>query len=111
MIPGSNSGTDLAAIRENQDLMVLVGDNGPVWYRGYFTDAHFTEKDIDEILRYYKKKHIVVGHTTCEDIDSQYNTKIIGVDAGLGTGQPGEMLIWKNGSFYSSFSTGNRMKL
>jgi hypothetical protein len=91
--------------------MVLTGDNGPVWYRGYFTDAKFTEKDIDEILGYYKMKHIVVGHTTCKDIDTQYNNKIIGVDAGLGTGQPGEMLIWKNGSFYLSYSAGNRMKL
>jgi hypothetical protein len=109
--PGSNSGIDLAAIRENEDLMVLAGENGPVWYRGYFTDANFTEKDIDAILKFYKMSHIVVGHTTCENIDTQYNNKIIGVDAGLGIGQPGEMLIWKNGSFYSSYSTGNRLKL
>jgi hypothetical protein len=110
-LPGNNPAIDLAAIRENEELMVLTGNNGPVWYRGYFADADFTEKEIDAILRYYKMKHIVVGHTTCEDIDSQYNNKIFGVDTGLGTGQPGEMLIWKNGSFYSSFSTGNRMKL
>lgn len=110
-LPGSSSEAALAAIRENEDILVLVGDYGPVWYRGYFTDEKFTEKDLDAILRYYKMKHVVVGHTTCEGIDSQYNTKIIGVDAGLGTGHPGEMLIWKNGSFYSSYSTGERMKL
>jgi hypothetical protein len=110
-LTGVNSGIYLTALRENEELLVLVGDYGPVWYRGYFTDANFTEKDVDAILRYYKMSHIVVGHTTCADIDSQYSNKIIGVDAGLGSGQPGEMLIWKNGSFYSSYSTGNRMKL
>jgi hypothetical protein len=97
--------------KENEEQIFLVKDYGPIWYRGYFTDTNFRESTLDSILNFYNKKHIVVGHTTSEDINSHFNNKIFGVDAGIGNHQPGEMLIYKNGFFYIGYITGNRIKL
>ncbi|MBI5010385.1 MAG: metallophosphoesterase [Bacteroidia bacterium] len=108
---GKIYGNSLDDNNEIKELLFLVGDNGPIWYRGYFTDATFTENDLNSILDYYDKKHVVVGHTTSYDIDSRFNYKVIGVDAGLWSDQAGAMLIYKNGSFYKGYSTGARIKL
>lgn len=96
---------------ENEELMFLIRNNGPVWYRGYFTDNDFNESTLNSILSFYKKEHIVVGHTPSRDINSLFNNKIFGVDAGIGDDQPGEMLIYKNGSFYKGYISGKRIKL
>jgi hypothetical protein len=53
----------------------------------------------------------VVGHTPKPEITSMFNKKILGADAGIMNNQPGEMLLYKNGSFYKCFSTGRRVKL
>ena len=85
--------------------------NGPLWYRGYFDDTNFCESKIDSILSFYGKNHIVVGHTPNTEIISLFSTKILGADAGIMNNQPGEMLIYKNGSFYKCFRTGRRIEL
>jgi hypothetical protein len=104
-------GKVIAENSENEEPMFLVKDDGPVWYRGYFTDAGFNENRLDDILHFYNKKHIVVGHTTSQEINQRFNNKILGVDAGIGDHKSGEMLIYKNGSFYKGDTTGKRIKL
>jgi hypothetical protein len=96
---------------ETGTLKFLNQIKGPLWYRGYFDDSTFCESKIDSILAFYGKKHIVVGHTPNTEIFSLFSKKIIGADAGIVLNQPGEMLIYKNGSFYRSFKTGCRIKL
>jgi len=102
---------ELTEENEIRELMFLVQSRGPVWYRGYFTDSDFNERDLDAILEFYNKKYIVVGHTNFNDINPRFNNKIIGVDAGIGFNQPGKILLYKNGSFYTSDITGIRTKL
>jgi len=85
--------------------------DGPLWYRGYFYDTNLTEKEVDAILDFYGKGHIVVGHTPNKETRSLFNNKILGADAGIMYDQPGEMIIYKEGSFYQSLSTGKRIKL
>jgi len=104
-------GKEMARICENENLLFLYNEKGPLWYRGYFTDTNFNESKLDSILNYYGKKHIIVGHTPFNDIKSLYNNKIFGVDAGLMNGLSGEMLIYKNGVFYKGLITGERIKL
>ena len=104
-------GKDIKSINENEELYLLNGSNGPLWYRGYFTDANFCESRLDSILDFYDKEHIVVGHTTIKEIVTIYNNKIFGIDAGISNAQPGEMLIYKNGFFYKGSIKGNRIKL
>jgi hypothetical protein len=99
------------AAKDDAHVELLNDDNGTIWYRGYFADKSLSESRIDSILDFYDKKHIVVGHTTSDDIRSFFNNKIIAVDAGIMNEQPGEMLIIKNGIFYKGYSTGSRIKL
>jgi hypothetical protein len=95
----------------NKGLKFLNGENGPLWYRGYFEDSTFCETKLDTIMNFYATKHIVVGHTTYDEIKSLYNTKIFGIDTGIGYRQNGEVLIYKSGTFYKGSISGKRIKL
>ncbi|MEO0734113.1 MAG: metallophosphoesterase, partial [Bacteroidota bacterium] len=53
---------------EDPRLQLLHGQDGPLWYRGYFMESDFEQKDIDRILRKLKAGHMVVGHTSFEAI-------------------------------------------
>jgi hypothetical protein len=92
------------------DLTFLVDEDGPFWYRGFFTDQTYCETKTDSIFHFYDKKHIVVGHTSSKEIKSLFNNKVFGIDAGLGNNQPGSMLIYKDGTFYKGLPTGIRTK-
>jgi hypothetical protein len=92
------------------NLTFLVDENGPFWYRGFFTDQTYCETKTDSIFHFYDKKHIVVGHTSSNEIKSIFNNKVFGIDAGLGNNQPGAMLIYKNGNYYKGLASGNRIK-
>jgi hypothetical protein len=108
---GKIVGKDVEAAKGDAEVELLNDDNGPLWYRGYFADKGLSESRLDSILDFYHKEHIVVGHTTSNEIRSFFNNKIIAVDAGIMNEQPGEMLIIKNGIFYKGYSTGDRIKL
>lgn len=97
-------------INNTNQLELLGGDQGPFWYRGYFTDTTFCESRVDSILSYFSKQHIVVGHTTLNQIRSLYNNKIFGIDAGISYNQPGEALLYKNGIFYKVTDSGDRIR-
>jgi hypothetical protein len=104
-------GKEIVKNAENEEELFLEEDHGPLWYRGYFNDADFCESRLDSILDFYNKKHIVVGHTSSKEIRSLFHDKILGVDAGIMNQEPGEMLIYKNGTFYKGYVTGIRIKL
>ena len=105
------AGKEIRSIQEFEQLSFLIKNNGPLWYRGYFTDGYFTESRLDSILGFYGKNHIVVGHTPDSTIKSRFYNKILGVDSGIGNGNSGEMLIIKDGIFYKGSFTGRRTEL
>ena len=105
------AGTEIKSDQQIDELSYLINANGPLWYRGYFTDSNFTENRLDSILAFYGKNHIVVGHTPDSTIKSLFYNKILGVDSGIGNGLPGEMLIIKEGIFYKGCATGKRTEL
>ena len=105
------TGKALAPDNNNKKVELLAGDNGPLWYRGFFEDSTFTESRLDSILDFYDSKHIVVGHTTFNSIKVLYHNKITGIDAGIGYGQPGEVFIFKNETFYRGSLKGERTNL
>ncbi|NTW23740.1 MAG: metallophosphoesterase [Lentimicrobium sp.] len=108
LFSGKIIGKELAADNKNKQVELLAGDNGPLWYRGYFEDSTFCESRLDSILNFYQSKQIIVGHTTFKKIKGLYKNRIVGIDAGLGYNQPGEVLIYKEGNFYSGSITGQR---
>ncbi|MBN2862431.1 MAG: hypothetical protein JXN62_04660, partial [Bacteroidales bacterium] len=89
----------------------LNDDLGPVWYRGYYMHRKFNESQLDTILSYFDKNHIIIGHTPNMRIRSFFNNKILGVDTGIMYKRQGEMLIYKNGDFYRGRISGKRIKL
>ncbi|MGE5406403.1 MAG: metallophosphoesterase [Methanosarcina sp.] len=91
------------------DLLFLTERNGPLWYRGFFTDADFSEASADSILAFYGTDHIIVGHTSDNEMKSLFNNKILCIDAGLGDDEPGAVLIWKNNVFLKGTADGKRM--
>ena len=111
LLSGKIIGKDLPPDNKNKQLDLLAGNYGPLWYRGYFEDSTFSENRLDSILTFYDSKHIVVGHTTFKNIKVLYDSKIIGIDAGLGYNQPGEVFIYKRGDFYRGSIKGVRTKL
>ncbi len=96
--------------RDLNNLEFLNEDLGPIWYRGYFEEG-FSEEKADSVLNYLEKDHIIVGHTTASDFQLLYGKKIIGIDAGLGYGKQGALLIIKNRNFYKGTPDSDRKKL
>jgi hypothetical protein len=97
--------------KESETITFLNDDFGPIWYRGYFTNTEFCELKIDSILNFYDKKHIIVGHTSQNEINSLFSNKVIGIDAGIMYEKPGQMLIYKKGVFYCGLPSGRRVKI
>lgn len=62
----------------------LYGNDGPIWYRGLVrTDAKYNPLPADSlqlILKRYKAKRIIVGHTIFEDVSTFYDGKVIDVN-------------------------------
>ncbi|MDF1559754.1 MAG: metallophosphoesterase [Bacteroidales bacterium] len=95
----------------NEELDLLSGNGGPLWYRGYFNDTTLTVNQVDSILDFYDVHRIIVGHTPHKDITILFDNKVTGIDAGMGYGQPGYMIIYKEGRFYKGSLPGVRTGL
>jgi hypothetical protein len=59
---------------------LLLLDEGPLWYRGYFMPPWATKQQIDSTLELFSVKKIIIGHTPIERISSFYKGKVINVD-------------------------------
>ncbi len=74
------------------------GTNGPIWYRGYFKEG-FNEHELNNLLRQLNVNHIIVGHTSQNEVMQLFDKKIIVVDSSIKNGKYGEILIIKNNKF------------
>jgi hypothetical protein len=59
---------------------LLLLDEGPLWYRGYFTTPPVSKDQVDATLKLYRVKKIIIGHTPVERISTFYDGKVINVD-------------------------------
>lgn len=94
IIDKSNAVIDADPITE-----LLAHSNGPIWYRGYFQDDNFNEYKLDVILKYFNAEHIIVGHTTMDDIVYYFDKKVIAIDSGIKDGDKGKVLLYNKGVF------------
>ena len=97
-------------IETDPALRVLNGEDGPIWYRGYFQET-FSRKQAKALLKRLGKKHIIIGHTPLPEVTSFFKRRIIGVDSTIQLGKEGEVLIYEEGSFFRGRSDGKRIKL
>lgn len=69
---------------EINKIDLITGENGPLWYRGYFGEniiiPKTTNEEISSILSYFNVNKIIVGHTEVNKIEPIYEGKIIPVD-------------------------------
>lgn len=66
-------------IKNDRAEAVFSREEGPLWYRGYFTES-LPQSELDFITSHYNVKHIIVGHTPVKTIEKMYNTKVIAID-------------------------------
>jgi hypothetical protein len=65
----------------NQKDELLLGGNGPLWYRGYIrTREDSIEMYLENILQFYNVNKIIIGHSTVSRIKYYCNDKVIDVD-------------------------------
>lgn len=117
-----NLDTPLETIKDDELLTFLFFKNGPLWYRGYFPDEEDSVSDeerferletpaVQQILDYFKVKHIIVGHTTQKEITPLYDTRVFATDTGIKHGSEGEALLWNKGKFYRATVKGKKIRI
>ncbi len=89
----------------------LHQSSGPIWYRGYFKEPLVSDVEIDQQLAHFGVQHIVIGHTSLQQIQARYNGKVIGIDAYMKGGETGEVLLWERGVLMRGLLTGERRLL
>jgi Calcineurin-like phosphoesterase len=89
---------------------ILMGDNGPFWYRGYFSKSKPAPiEQIDQTLSKFSVNHIVVGHTVVADtISILHGGKLINVDVHHAGGHS-EALLVEGDKFYRVNATGQKI--
>ena len=99
-------------IQFNDELRLLYGYEGPLWYRGFIKDWQgipmSTAEQVKSTLAFYNAKSVVIGHTIMEKLTSLYENRIFAIETGIYKGAEGEALIWENGIFYRSNIHGQR---
>jgi hypothetical protein len=68
---------------ERERVEFLMGQTGPLWYRGYFPEHDrspaATMADVDATLARFGVKRVIVGHTIVSTITPLYDGKVIAV--------------------------------
>ncbi|OPX30125.1 MAG: hypothetical protein B1H06_00325 [Candidatus Cloacimonas sp. 4484_143] len=102
-------------IKEQENLKLLFGNKGPLWYRGYFTDSDYydqiTQQNLWSLLDSLAVSRIIVGHTTQDFINPFFKDRIIPIDSGIKYGDHGEGLLWEDGIFYRAKVNGERERV
>jgi hypothetical protein len=97
----------------------LMGSFGPLWYRGYFAEqTNFptaTADDVDQTLKAFGVRRILVGHTIVPTITPLYGGKVIAVQVYPKREDSGhvnfESLFIKGGEFWRAKPDGTRVPL
>ncbi len=107
-----DAGENLSDVRSSsRRLDLLYGDNGPLWYRGYFASRDFTEDDLRFVLRRLDAERIVVGHTSFTSVQGFFHNRVIAVDSSIKFGSVGEILIVRDGAYFRGTITGKEIPL
>lgn len=102
---------DVIPLVENQRTDLLLGDDGPLWYRAFADTLGYHEDSIKTILDFYNVNTVIVGHTIMPEITSRFGGKIFLIDCGLIKGNSGEVLIYNEDRFYRGKANGKKSEL
>ncbi len=94
-------------------LDIIFNDNGPFWYRGYYskTAPLATEAQVDSTRDKFNVRHIVTGHSLVSDtISTWFKGKVINTDVHH-VGGKSEALVIEDGNFYRMNASGEKFLL
>jgi hypothetical protein len=93
-------------------LGVIYMDNGPFWYRGYYSSTPgVAMSQIDSTLEFHRVRHVITGHTLISDtISSWFRGKVINADVHHARGHS-EALLIKGKEFFRITPTGEQIPL
>lgn len=89
----------------------LLGEDGPLWYRGQVLEPRDTPAQVEASLRPFKARTLVVGHTTLTHVTAIQPGRVYAIDAGLSDGRPGELWIQVDGKRWRGLADGTRVPL
>lgn len=85
-------------------------DDAPYWYRGYFLAPRASMAQVDSTLQLYGVKHIVVGHTIVDSIQTTYDGKVIAIDVNYHAANY-EALVIEHNRFFRMTADGTKTEL
>ncbi len=99
------------AVKSNTDLPRTIYDSktSPFWYRGYIREST-SQEAVNQTLKKYSVRKIVVGHTLVEDVSYFYDKKVIGIDTKHVKGDSEGLLI-ENGKEFRIDKYGTRYRI
>lgn len=91
---------------------LIMGDNGPFWYRGYYDGPKLaTDAQIDSTLNLFYVRHIVTGHTIIADtISVLRDGKLFDTDVHHAAGKS-EALLVEDKKFYRVNASGEKRRI
>jgi len=89
---------------------LLLLDEGPLWYRGYYLAPLATKAQVDSTLELFRVKKIITGHTVVSRITAFYGGKIINLDVPHAKGASEGLLI-ENRKYYRVGLKGDKVLL
>jgi len=90
----------------------VLTDDGPFWYRGYYTGAKKASlHQIDSTLSLFGVNHVITGHTIVSDtISVWYNGKVMNTDVHHAAGKS-EALLIEGDKYYRVNAEGKKILL
>ncbi|MGB8951530.1 MAG: metallophosphoesterase [Candidatus Aminicenantales bacterium] len=102
-------------VQFNEELNLLYGNKGPLWYRGLVTESQGIplagEEEVNRFLAFYKANAVITGHTIVPTITPSFGGRVYAIETGICEGSEGEVLVWEKGQFYRGDVHGRREKL
>ncbi len=93
----------------DEELQFLFDANGPLWNRSYVM-ANIPESDVEESLRKFGGKRIIVGHTLVNHAKMLYGGKVIAIDT-RHVDPNSTALLFDGGKLYRIDQTGKRTEM
>jgi hypothetical protein len=104
---------DASCDRHDKQVRQLLGEAGPVWYRGHVQLAERQIcKDVEQVLQALRVQQIVAGHNVMPDgrIHSLCGGRLFLIDVGMSRAYMGNMAVWvcHNGTINGLYGNGQQ---
>jgi diadenosine tetraphosphatase ApaH/serine/threonine PP2A family protein phosphatase len=97
---------DPARAGRDPSLALLLGEQGPLWYRGYLVDPRLSSWDVDAGLSRFGARAVVVGHTIVERITPLHAGRVLAIDTTFKDADRAEGLLWRRGRLFRALPSG-----